>query len=91
MAPTACGPKGDRQLGEACREDGDCDHGMFCDDEGSTAGQCTRECDPAADPCPELFTDAAYCNAAGVCVLECDGDDVCPSGSRCINDVCDRG
>lgn len=86
----ACGPKGDRILGEACGEDGDCEDGMFCDDEGSTAGQCTRKCEPTPDPCPGEFGEAAFCNAAGVCVLECDSDEACPDGTRCVTDTCDR-
>ncbi|MEM6989313.1 MAG: hypothetical protein AAF721_02410, partial [Myxococcota bacterium] len=86
----ACGPKGDRTLGEACDVDGDCEEGMFCGDDGSTAGQCTRDCEPTPDPCPELFGDAAFCNVAGLCAVECDSDEACPRGTVCTNDTCDR-
>jgi len=64
---------------------------MFCSKDGSTAKQCTIECDPTPDPCPEMFDDAAFCNEAGLCVVECDVDEVCPPGTECINNVCDRG
>lgn len=86
----ACGPKGDRVLGEKCSEDGDCEDALHCGDNGSTAGQCTRECEPVPDPCPDIFGDSAFCNGAGHCAVECDTDDVCPPGTRCINSTCDR-
>ena len=86
----ACGPKGDRELGEACDVDGDCDEGMYCAEDGPLAGQCTRDCEPTPDPCADRFGEGAFCNGNQNCARACTEDVDCPSGARCVNEACDR-
>ena len=85
----ACGGKGDRVLGEACDESGDCEDGMYCPGDGPLAGQCTRDCEPVPDPCADRFGEDAFCDANGLCALACVEDSDCP-GTRCVNEACDR-
>ena len=89
-ASVACGPKGDRELGEDCDESPDCAEGLFCADEGPLAGQCTRDCEPIPDECGERFGDGAFCNGNGTCALHCAEDSDCPGNTHCVNEACDR-
>lgn len=78
---SGCGPK---DTGGACSTDADCESGAQCH-VGAQAGYCAASCETegSADGCPANTLCKAIQGGPRRCLLTCETQEECPTGSNC--------